>query len=334
MKRRLSPGGIWRVLKGAFKGFSANRVMRLSGALAFYTVFSMGPLVVLIVSLCSIYFGKEATEGRLYATLIGFVGHDTAVQMQDIIKNAHIGDRSKAAAILGGFILLIGATSVFAEIQESINDIWGLKPKPKRGWVKFLENRFLSFSVIVSLAFLLLVSLVVSAVIETLSNRLQLAYPEVAVMVFYMLNLVVTFIITAVIFAVIFKVLPDATVHWRDVAIGSVVTASLFMIGRYAIGLYISGADVGDTFGAAGSIVVVLAWMYYSSMILYFGAEFTKAYALEYGEPIYPSKYAVTMQQVEVLTGAATIQDKEDQVDKVMEIDTMPVAPLKKPEEE
>jgi membrane protein len=323
MKKKLSPKGIWRVLKAAFRGFSANRVMRLSGALAFYTVFSMGPLVMLVVSLCGIYFGREAIEGKLYTTLIGFVGHEAAVQMQEIIKNAHIGDRSKAAAIIGGFALLIGATSVFAEIQESINDIWGLKPKPKRGWVKYLENRFLSFSVLVSLAFLLLVSLALSAIIEALSNRLQLAYPGVAVIVFYLFNLLVTIIVTTVIFGVIFKVLPDATVHWRDVTIGSIVTAMLFMIGRLAIGLYIRGADVGSTFGAAGSVVVVLAWMYYSSMILYFGAEFTKAYAMEYGEPIYPSKYAVTMQQVEVETGGATVQAKEHQVERVMKVEPL-----------
>lgn len=325
MKKKISAKGIWKILKGAFSGFSDDKVTKLSGSLAYYTIFSMGPLLVLIISLCGIFLGEEAVQGKIYTTLAGFVGADTAAQLQEIIKNASIGGKGKIAAIVGGVTLLIGATSVFGEIQDSINTIWGLKPKPKRGWVKMLQNRFLSFSVIISLGFILLVSLAVSGIIEGLSTRLQAAYPDVTVVIFYVLNLVITLAVTAFIFAVIFKVLPDAEIRWRDVAIGSVVTALLFMVGKFAIGLYISKSNVGSTYGAAGSLVVVLLWVYYSSFILYFGAEFTKAYAMEYGAPIHPSKYAVTMKEVEVETPGATVQQKEKQLDKTMKADEVPV---------
>jgi membrane protein len=325
MKKKITAKGIWTVLKGAFSGFSDDKVTKLSGSLAYYTIFSMGPLLVLIISLCGIFLGEEAVQGKLYATLAGFVGADTAAQLQEIIKNASIGGKGKIAAIVGGITLLVGATSVFAEIQDSINSIWGLKPKPKRGWVKMLQNRFLSFSVIISLGFILLVSLAISGIIEGLNARLQAAYPDVTVVIFYVLNLIITLAVTSFIFAVIFKVLPDAEIRWRDVAIGSLVTALLFMIGKFAIGLYISKSNIGSTYGAAGSLVVVLLWVYYSSFILYFGAEFTKSYAMEYGAPIHPSKYAVTMKAVEVETNGATIQEKEKKIDSTINADEVPV---------
>ncbi len=321
MKPKLSIKGIWKVLKASFGGFSDDKVTKLSGSLAYYMVFSMGPLLVLLISLCGLFLSRDAVEGKIYSTLQGFVGSDTAAQLQQIIKNAGLGNKSKIAAIVGGITLLAGATGVFAEIQDSINSIWGLKPKPKRGWLKILQNRFLSFSVIISLGFILLVSLALSSIIEGLSGRLQAAYPDVAVAVFYIINLLITFIVTTFIFAVIFRVLPDADIRWRDVTIGAVVTAILFMIGKFAISIYISQSHVGSTFGTAGSLVIVLLWVYYSSIILYYGAEFTKAYAMEYGAPIHPNKYAVTTQQVEVETGNATVQQKEEIVEKTVKVD-------------
>lgn len=323
-KKKVTFKGIWTVLKNAFTGFSDDKVTKLSGALAYFTVFSMGPMLVVIISLCGIFLGQDAIEGKVYDTLRGTVGIDTASTLQEIIKNAGIGNKSKIAAIIGIITLLVGATTVFGEIQDSINTIWGLKPKPKRGWVKMLQNRFLSFSIIISMAFILLVSLTVSGVIEALSGRLQQAYPDVTVIVFYCIDLLLTLIITTFIFGVIFKVLPDAEIKWRDVITGAIVTAVLFMIGKFGIGLYINQSDVGSTYGTAGSLVILLLWVYYSSMILYFGAEFTKAYAMEYGSPIHPSHYAVTMQTVEVETGGASIQSKEATVDKVVKSSELP----------
>jgi len=310
MKKKMTLKGTWGVVKDTFAGFSEHKVMKLSGALAYYMVFSMGPLLIVIISLCGLFLGREAVEGKIYGVLEGFVGSDTASSLQDIIKNASVGDKSFVAVVVGGVILLIGATTVFAEIQDSINTIWGLKPKPKRGWLKYLQNRFLSFSVIVSLGFLLLVSLALTALVEALSAQLKDHFKDVAVVVFYIINLALTLGISTLIFATIFKVLPDAKIKWRDVFAGAFVTAVLFMLGKFGISLYISKTQVGSTYGAAGSLVVLLVWIYYSSVILYLGAEFTKAYAMQYGSQIHPSAYAVTVQQVVVEMGNKAVQEQ------------------------
>src|SRR6201995_5578968 len=154
MKKKVSFKGIWEVIKNSFSGFSNDNVTKLSASLAYYTVFSMGPLLVVIISLCSIFLGKEAAQGKIFKQLDGFVGHDTALQLQDMIKNAAISGKGHIAAVIGIITLILGATSVFGDMQDSINKIWGLKPKPKRGWLKMLQNRFLSFSIIISLGFL------------------------------------------------------------------------------------------------------------------------------------------------------------------------------------
>jgi membrane protein len=306
---RLSIKGLWQVLKSALSGFGENKVLKLSGSLAYYTVFSMGPLLIVIIYLCSIFFGREAIEGSIYNQIEGFVGKDTAFQLQQIIKNASLEGKSRIAAIIGFITLIIGATTVFAEIQESINMIWGLKPKPKKGWLKMLQNRLLSFSVIVGLGFLLLVSLSISAIIEALSNRLQNAFPEATIVIFYILNLVISFVVITILFVTIFTVLPDAKIRWRDALAGAISTALLFMLGKFAISFYISKSNVGSTYGTAGSLVILLIWIYYSSIILYFGAEFTKAYAVKFGSAIHPNDYAVTTKTVEVEMGDKTIQD-------------------------
>ncbi len=312
MANKVSFKGMIEVFKNSFSGFADDKVIKLSAALAYYTIFSMGPLLIMIISVCSLILGREAVEGKIYAQLTGFVGSDTATQLQQIIKNASLAGKSQVAAIISGITLAVGATSVFAEIQESINMIWGLRPKPKRGWLKMLQNRFLSFSVIISLGFLLLVSLGVAAIIDGFSDRLKDHFPDITVVVFYIINVAITLAVTGAIFAVIFKVLPDAEIKWRDVLVGAIFTALLFMLGKFGISFYISKSNVGSTYGAAGSLVVLLLWVYYSSFILYFGAEFTKAYAVKYGSEIHPSHYAVTTKTVEVETGQDSIQKKEE----------------------
>lgn len=305
--------GLWSVLKQSFKGFSDDKVPKLSASLAYYTVFSLGPLMIVIIFLCSLFFGREAIEGTIYTQMKGFVGSDAAAQMQDIIKNASISGKGTVAAIIGIVTLLIGATSVFGEIQDSINGIWGLKPKPKAGWVKLVMNRVLSFGVIASLGFLLLVSLAVTAVVEALNHKLQSVFPDVTVALFYIVNLILTLGVVTLLFAVIFKVLPDADIKWKDVWAGSFATALLFLIGKFGIALYVSKSSIGTTYGTAGSLVVLLVWIYYSTIILYFGAEFTKAYAVKFGTEIHPNKYAVTTETVEVEHGKQSIQQKEAQ---------------------
>ena len=316
-KKKVTFKGVWEVLKNSFSGFIEHNVMKFSAALSYYTVFSMAPLLIVIISLCSIFLGQEAVEGQIYAALSGFMGADTALQLQEIIKNAAISNKGTIAAIIGVITLLIGATTVFAEIQDSVNTIWGLKPKPKRGWLKLLQNRFLSFSVIVSLGFILLVSLAVTSVVDGFSNSLQARFPDVAVVIFYVINQIITLAVISLIFGVIFKVLPDAEIKWKDVLAGSIVTALLFMLGKLGISFYISKSEVGSTYGAAGSLAVLLLWAYYSSIILFFGAEFTKAYAMKYGSEIHPSHYAVTTKQVEVESEGKSVQEVETDEVKV-----------------
>lgn len=308
-KERPTFKGIWKVLKNSVTGFSDHKVTKLSGSLAYYTVFSMAPLLVVIISLCGIFLGQEAAQGEIYKQLAGFMGKETALQLQNIVEKAAIGNKGTVAFIIGIVTLLVGATSVFSDIQDSINSIWGLKAKPKRGWLKMLQNRFLSFSVIISLGFILLVSLAVTTVLDGFSSRLQARYQDISVIVFYILNQIVTLGVISLIFGVIFKVLPDAEIKWRDVALGAIVTAVLFMLGKFGISIYIGQSDVGSTYGAAGSLVILLLWTYYSSIILYFGAEFTKAYAVAYGSEIKPAHYAVTTREIEVETGNNSIQD-------------------------
>jgi len=309
MSKKVTIRGTWKVLKESFIGFIDHKVPKLSASLAYYTVFSMGPLLLMIIAICGLFLKKEAVEGSIYTQLEGFVGHDTALQLQHIIKNASLAGKSTLSAIIGGVALLLGATGVFAEIQDSINMIWGLKAKPRKGLIILLRNRFMSFSVIVSLGFLLLVSLSISTLIEGFSNRLKAAYPDVTVNVFYVINIVLSFVITTAIFFVVFKVLPDAKIRWKDIGAGAVTTALLFMLGKFGISFYISKVNIGTTYGTAGSLVVLLLWVYYSSIILYFGAEFTKSFAVEFGNAIKPSPYAVTAQHVEIETGKTPVTE-------------------------
>lgn len=305
---KITVKGMWEVLKCAFNGFIDNKVLKLSSSLAYYTVFSLAPLLIVLLFICGKIFGQEAIEGSIYGQIKGFVGPESAAQLQEIVKNASLSGKSNFAAVIGIITLLIGATSVFAEIQDSINTIWGLKAKPGKGFRQFIQTRLASFGVIGSLGFLLLVSLGVTALVEGLSNSLKDRFPDVTVIVFYILNILITFAVTSALFGVIFKVLPDAKVKWRDVISGAIATTLLFMLGKFAISFYISKSEVGTTYGAAGSLVVLLLWIYYSSVILYFGAEFTKAYAIKYGSPIHPNKYAVTFRTIDVEEGKDSVQ--------------------------
>lgn len=302
---------IWKIIKNSFSGFANDKVLKLSASLAYYMIFSMGPLLLILITMCSFFFGREAVEGKVYAQLQDFLGSDTALQLQQIIKNASLSGKTITASVVGAVALLVGATTVFAEMQDSINIIWGLKPKPRKGWLKMLKNRFISFSVIISLGFILLVSLGISALLAAFSDYLAGRFPEVTITLIYAINLVISLAITCLIFAIIFKVLPDAKIAWKDVTAGSVTTTLLFLLGKTAISFYISKNNVGTVYGPAGSLVVLILWIYYSAVILYFGAEFTKAFAVEYGSAIYPDEYAVTVEQVEVEKGNLPLQENE-----------------------
>ncbi len=314
--KKITPKGIWKVLKNCFKGFSDNKVPKLSASLAYYTVFSLGPLLIVILYLCGIFFGRDAVEGSIYGQMSHFVGSEAALQIQEIIKNASLSGDSTFAATIGVITLLIGATTVFAEIQDSINIIWGLKRKPTAGWKVLVKTRLLSFGVIGSLGFLLLVSLGVNAIVESISGSLVKQFPGIAVPAFYIINLLITVAVVTTLFAVVFKVLPDAKIKWRDVWAGAIATAILFMLGKFAITFYISKSNIGSTYGAAGSLVVLLVWVYYSSFILYFGAEFTKAWAVQYGSEIRPNHYTVFAKTIQVQEENKSLQHVEKEKEK------------------
>ncbi len=203
------------------------------------------------------------------------------------------------AAVFGGILLLIGASGVFAEIQSSINSIWGLKAKPDKGLVKFIKNRLMSFSMIASVGFLLLVSLMVNTVMDVINTRLMVYFPDTTIYLFYVLNILILFATTTMLFSIIFKTLPDGDIAWKDALIGSSFTSFFFMFGKFAIGFYLGSSTVATVYGAAGSVIIILIWVYYSAIILYFGAEFTKVYANAHGNKIIPNAYAVAI-KVEV----------------------------------
>jgi membrane protein len=284
---------VGKIFKRAFSAFLDDNAIKLSASLSYYTIFSIAPLLIIIISLAGIFFGAEAVEGRVYGQIKGLVGNSAAVQIQDIIKNVRKSENSHGGAVLGAIILFIGASGVFTEIQDSINYIWSVKAKPKKGWLKLIINRLLSFSLIATFGFLLMVSLLVNAVMDVISDRLKIYFPNVTVYLFYALNFVFIFLTIASLFAVIFKVLPDARIRWKDAFFGSFFTALLFMIGKFLISFYLGSSNLGQTYGAAASVILILLWVYYSSIILFFGAEFTKVYALNYGGKIKPNDTAV-----------------------------------------
>ncbi|RZA00386.1 MAG: YihY/virulence factor BrkB family protein [Sphingobacteriaceae bacterium] len=290
----------FKILKAAFNGFMDDRALKLSASLAYYTIFSLGPLLLLLISLAGVFFGQEAIQGKVFKEINGMVGNDAALQIQDIIKNLRLSGKSTISVIIGAVTLIIGATTVFGEIQDSINMIWKVKAKPKKGWVKLIKDRLLSSSLIITLGFLLLVSLVINGALMALSDRLKTYLPDITVLLFNAINIVISFIVISVLFGVIFKVLPDAKIAWKDVRSGAIFTAILFMIGRLVIGIYIESSGTSSTYGAAGSLIVILLWVYYTAAILYFGAEFTRAYADYKGVKIEPAEFAVYVEVKEL----------------------------------
>ncbi len=280
-------------MKEVFSGFSDDKAMKYSASLSYYTVFSIAPLMIVIISAAGIVFGRDAVQGKIFNQIKGLVGSDAAIQIQDIVSKTHSSGSTVFASIVSAIIVIVGATGIFGEIQDSINSIWGLKSKPKSGIVKMVLNRLISFSLIISLGFVLMVSLAVNAFVSVITTQLANIIPGAGTYFLMIINQVLIFAILAFMFAVIFKVLPDARIKWRDVSKGAMLTAILFMIGKYLIGLYVGKSNFASVYGAAGSIIIIMVWVYYTAVILYFGAEFTKVYAIEYGSKILPNDYAV-----------------------------------------
>lgn len=279
------------VILKSFKDFIADDALKYSASLSYYTVFSLAPVLIIIIGMAGLFFGEEAVSGEIYHQFSDLMGSTVAQFVQDAIKNIKLQGQSWRATIVGIVTLIIGATGVFAELQDSLNKIWSLKVTVERGWLKYLWNRLLSFSIILTLGFLLIVSLLINALIQLLTNKYFTILNDYQWASLVINNAIILAIVTFL-FAFIFKFLPDAAIRWRDVTTGAFFTAILFSIGKYLIGSYIAQSAAATAFGAAGSLALVLLWVYYSSAIVFFGAEFTKNYALEFGTPIKADTYA------------------------------------------
>lgn len=293
MKIKTKPQKIWYLIKETFNGFVEDNGIKLSAALSYYTIFSLPPLLLIIISISGIVFGADAARGEIFGQINVLVGNDAAIQIQNTIKNVTLTNSNVFVTTIGIIILFIGASGVFAEIQDSINYIWGIKAKPNRGIIKYIYNRLMSFSMIGSMGFLLLVGLIINSLVDILSKRLGIIFHQETFILFYALNLFIVFVTITLLFSLIFKTLPDGKIAFRDCFIGASFTAFLFMIGKFAIGFYLGSYNIASIYGAAGSIIIILIWVYYSAIILYFGAEFTKVYALTHGQKIIPNAYSV-----------------------------------------
>lgn len=282
----------WKILKQTGKEWLDDSASQLAASLAYYTVFSIAPLLIIAIAIAGAIFGEEAARGEIVAQLQGLIGQEGAKSVQTAIENADRPEVSSFASIISIVILLFGASGVFAQLQNALNAIWNVKTKPEAGIINIIRKRFLSFSAVLGIGFLLLVSLLASALLSGLSNYMSNALPGMDI-IWQVVNLVVSFGVITFLFALMFKYFPDVEIEWRDVWIGAVITTVLFTLGKFALGYYLGNSSFSSTYGAAGSLVVLLAWVYYSAQIMFFGAEFTQVYAKEYGSGIRPSKHAV-----------------------------------------
>ncbi|MGE5424625.1 MAG: YihY/virulence factor BrkB family protein [Syntrophothermus sp.] len=297
MKNKLKE--IWGFIKELVSEFSDDRATKLSAALSYYTIFSLPPLLLIIISLSAVFFGEDAVKGQLFSQINGLVGNEAARQIQDSMASVKVSGNGLFGTIIGLVVLLIGASGIFVEIQDSINFIWNLKAKPKKGFIMLIMNRLMSFSMIGVMGFLLLVSLIANSVMDVLSGKLENILSGFMVKIFYVINLALIFSIISLLFLLIFRTLPDGKVSGKASIIGAAFTAILFMVGKFAIGAYLGSSAVASGYGAGGAVILLLLWIYYSASILYLGAIFTKLYAQKYGKDIIPKPYAVRIEKSE-----------------------------------
>lgn len=288
------------LFQDAARGWIEHRAQRLGASLAFYTTLALAPLSIIAVAVAGYFYGAEAARGEIVDQIDHLVGQEGAIAVEELIQKASEPHQSRLATVISIGLLVVGATSVFAELKDSLDVIWEVKRKPGIGLWAMAKTQLLAFAVVIGTGFLLLVSLVLTATLTAFSQWLGQWLPG-TIWTAYVLDLLISFLVITLLFTLIFKLLPDVTVSWKDVWIGSVFTAVLFMIGKFLIGMYIGSASIGSIYGAAGSLVIVLVWTYYSSQILFFGAELIRAYA-KYFDPaqIVPTDQAVPMTDTEL----------------------------------
>ncbi len=295
-------------LKTSGSEFLSNNSFRHAAALSYYTIFSLPPLLLIVITVASSVFGGDALTGQIYGQMKGLVGADSAKFLQDSIAEFTKQQKSGLASIIGIGTLVFAATTFFVTLQESINDIWNLKVKPRSGIWQFIRDRLLSFGLILSVALLLLISFVISAILSSFTDYLRQLLPEITVIVIHLVDFGLSLFITSLLFALIYRFLPDAIIRWRDVGVGAFITALLFLVGKYLIALYIAKSNPGSAFGAAGSAIVLLLWVNYSSLIIFFGAEFTQEFADAFGQKVQPKAHAVRIETREVPEGESAAE--------------------------
>jgi len=282
----MNPKGLWTLIKDTFAQWSADNPFQLAAALAYYTLFSMAPLLMIAIAVAGLVFGQEASQNQVIGIIEDLVGVQGARAIQEIIESA--GQRPDAgffATAVGMILLLLGAGGVVGQLQDSLNTIWRVVPKASRGMMGFLQDRLVSYSMVLSVGFLLLVSLVISAVLTAVSGIVG-SFLSIDAATAHGLDFVVSFAFIMLLFAVIYKFVPNVRIAWRDVWIGAATTSLLFSVGKFLIGFYLGHSTVASIYGAAGSLVTLLLWVYYSSLMFLFGAELTQVYATRYGSKV------------------------------------------------
>jgi membrane protein len=283
-----------KLLRMTFAKWQADKASRLAAALAYYTAFSLAPILVIVIAILSLAFGEEAAQTEIVAQFRDLVGEDGAAIVKVMMQDTQQPGSGLAATISSLVFLIFGATGMFAQLQDALNTIWQVKPKPGRGLLNFVRDRVLSFAMVLGIGFLLLVALIFSAGLAVISEFLNKG-SEGLIQIGQFLDLVISFGVITILFAMIYKVLPDVLIKWSDVWVGAIMTSVLFAAGKALIGLYLGHSSFSSTYGAAGSLAVLLLWVYYSAQILFFGAELTQVYAQKYGSKIRPAKYAISV---------------------------------------
>ncbi|UZO81085.1 YihY/virulence factor BrkB family protein [Aquimarina sp. ERC-38] len=283
---------MWAIVKETYTKWMDSDPFQLSAAVSYYALFSFPALVIIVIQTVSIFYSRAEVQDRVMKEITSILGEDSASTIKDIIENAISQDQSYIAIAVGIATLLYGATGMFVALQKSLNAIWGVKPKPKNEYLKMLRDRIFSLGLILVIGFLLLISLVLTAVITALVGWIEYYLPDFMVEVIQLINFFISLGLITILFALIFKYLPDVKIRWNSVWVGAFVTSVLFVLGKSALGIYFGQMDPGSSFGAAGSVILILLWVSYSSIILFFGATFTQVYAAHYGIGIKPASYA------------------------------------------
>ncbi len=291
-----------------------DKGFKMAAALSYYSAFSLGPLLIIVIAIAGFIFGEEAAKGQLFFELKNMIGSDGAQMMETIIKGASNTTTSIFATIFSVILLVFGAIGVFVELQESLNMVWGVEPKPGKGLKMFIRNRIISFSMVVATGFLLMVSLVINSAIALLNELMAEVFPSL-IPIAFILNSAASLIVITILFALIYKVLPDVLISWRYVWLGAGITSVLFSIGKYLIGLYLGSSSYASTYGAAASLVIIFLWIYYSGLILFFGAELTQVYRKRYsGKELIANGDGLVVPKVSELVKIATEKEQKKMI--------------------